>query len=54
MRKHLAELLNLPEARAVYVALARASLNFLPVRNRKMLERELKSAEGAAKSNRKR
>lgn len=49
VRKHLAELLNLPEARAVYVALARASLNFLPVRNRKMLEGELKSAEGVAK-----
>lgn len=54
VRKHLAELLNLPEARAVYVALARASLSFLPVRNRKILERELKSAEGAAKSIRKR
>ncbi len=54
VRKHLAELLNLPEARAVYVALARASLNFLPVRNRKLLERELKSAEGAATSNRRR
>jgi len=54
VRKHLAELLNLPEARAVYVALARASLNFLPVRNRKMLERELKSAESAAKAIRQR
>lgn len=54
VRKHLAELLSLPEARAVYVALARASLRFLPVRNRKMMERELKSAEGAAKPVRKR
>jgi predicted short-subunit dehydrogenase-like oxidoreductase (DUF2520 family) len=54
VRKHLAELRNLPEARAVYVALARASLRFLPVRNRRMLERELKSAEGAAKPVRKR
>ena len=53
VRKHLAELLNLPEARAVYVALARASLNFLPVRNRRMLERELNGAERAVKSIRK-
>jgi predicted short-subunit dehydrogenase-like oxidoreductase (DUF2520 family) len=52
VRKHLAELLELPEARAVYVALARASLNFLPVRNRRMLEKELKSAEVAANSTR--
>lgn len=41
VRKHLAELLHLPAARAVYVALARASLNSLPVRNRRMLEKEL-------------
>lgn len=46
VRKHLAELLQLPEARAVYIALARASLNFLPVRNRRMLESELRNAEG--------
>ncbi len=50
VRKHLAELLNLPEARAVYVALARASLNFLPVRNRKMLENELRNADPTARS----
>jgi predicted short-subunit dehydrogenase-like oxidoreductase (DUF2520 family) len=54
VRKHLVELLHLPEARAVYVALARASLNFLPVRNRKMLERELSDAERAVKSIRQR
>ena len=53
VRKHLAELRKLPEARAVYVALARASLNFLPVRNRELLEKELKSAERAVKSIRK-
>lgn len=54
VRKHLAELLKLPEARAVYVALARASLTFLPVRNRRMLDRELRDAERAAKPVRKR
>lgn len=53
VRKHLAELRNLPQAKAVYVALARASLSFLPVRNRKMLEKELQSAERAVKSIRK-
>jgi predicted short-subunit dehydrogenase-like oxidoreductase (DUF2520 family) len=41
VRKHLAELKTLPEARAVYAALARASLNLLPVKNRRMLEQEL-------------
>jgi predicted short-subunit dehydrogenase-like oxidoreductase (DUF2520 family) len=44
VRKHLAELKRLPEARAVYVALARAALNLLPVRNRTGLARELKAA----------
>ena len=53
VRKHLAELLNLPDARAVYVALARASLSSLPVRNRKLLEKELQS-DPASKSIRKR
>ena len=42
VRKHLAELKKLPEARAVYVALASASLKSLPVNNRKALERELR------------
>jgi len=41
--KHLDELEKLPEAKAVYVALTRAALKLLPVRNRKALERELKS-----------
>jgi len=40
--KHLNELEKLPEAKAVYVALTRAALRLLPVRNRKALERELK------------
>jgi predicted short-subunit dehydrogenase-like oxidoreductase (DUF2520 family) len=44
VRKHLGELKQLPEARAVYVALAQAALNFLPVRNRPSLARELKAA----------
>ena len=41
--KHLDELEKLPEAKAVYVALTRAALKLLPVRNRKALERELKN-----------
>ncbi|HKD84643.1 MAG TPA: Rossmann-like and DUF2520 domain-containing protein [Terriglobales bacterium] len=44
VRKHLAELRQLPEARAVYIALARAALNLLPVKNRAGLARELKAA----------
>lgn len=44
VRKHLAELKKLPEAKAVYIALAGAALNLLPVRHRKSLERELKGA----------
>lgn len=42
VRKHLAELKKLPEARAVYLALARSSLKNLPVGNRKAIERELR------------
>ena len=42
VRKHLSELKKLPEARAVYLALAKASLKSLPVNNRKALERELR------------
>jgi predicted short-subunit dehydrogenase-like oxidoreductase (DUF2520 family) len=41
VRKHLSELKKLPEAREVYVALAKASLKSLPVNNRKAIEREL-------------
>lgn len=43
IKKHLAELKRLPELRQVYVALARASLRHLPVKNRKAIERELQS-----------
>jgi predicted short-subunit dehydrogenase-like oxidoreductase (DUF2520 family) len=42
VRKHLHALKKLPEARAVYVALARSSLRQLPVENRRQLEKALK------------
>ena len=42
VRKHLQELKKVPEAREVYVALARAAMKNLPVRNRKAVERELR------------
>ncbi len=41
VRKHLAELKKLPEAKAVYVALASAALKLLPVRNRRSLAKVL-------------
>ena len=41
IRRHLAELKQLPKARRVYIALAKASLHHLPVKNRKLIEREL-------------
>jgi predicted short-subunit dehydrogenase-like oxidoreductase (DUF2520 family) len=44
VRKHLQELKKSPEARAVYVALARAAVKHLPVKNRKALMAELKRA----------
>lgn len=40
--KHLQALKKIPEARAVYVALARSALRHLPVENRRQLERILK------------
>jgi predicted short-subunit dehydrogenase-like oxidoreductase (DUF2520 family) len=45
VRKHLAELKALPEAREVYVALARAAIKNLPVKNKAQLERELGTAK---------
>ena len=42
VRKHLRTLQNAPEAREVYVALAKMALHHLPVRERKDLERALK------------
>jgi predicted short-subunit dehydrogenase-like oxidoreductase (DUF2520 family) len=41
-RKHLQELKKVPEAREVYVALARAAVKHLPVRNRSKLTQQLK------------
>jgi predicted short-subunit dehydrogenase-like oxidoreductase (DUF2520 family) len=49
VRKHLAELQRLPEARAVYVALANAALKNLPVKNRPALQRELAKKSGRRK-----
>ena len=42
VRKHLKELGKIPEAKEVYLALARAGLRYLPLRNRKELEKQLK------------
>jgi predicted short-subunit dehydrogenase-like oxidoreductase (DUF2520 family) len=42
VREHLRELQKMPEARAVYVALARAGLRHLPAGNRTELEKLLK------------
>ena len=41
VRRHLRVLRKVPEARDVYLALARAALRYLPARNRKKLERVL-------------
>jgi predicted short-subunit dehydrogenase-like oxidoreductase (DUF2520 family) len=41
IRKHLAALKRTPEAREVYVALARAAIKRLPVKNREALQKEL-------------
>ncbi len=42
VRQHLKELKKIPEARAVYLALARTGLRFLPSRNRRELEKALR------------
>ena len=42
VRRHLDELKKVPEASGVYVALAKAAVKSLPVKNRKALEDELK------------
>src|SRR5208283_5089734 len=44
VRKHLEELKVVPEARQVYVALAKAAVKSLPVKNRKALARMLKAS----------
>jgi hypothetical protein len=43
VRKHLQVLRTIPEGRDVYLALARAALRYLPVRNREELKTALKS-----------
>ncbi|HZU43794.1 MAG TPA: Rossmann-like and DUF2520 domain-containing protein [Terriglobales bacterium] len=43
VRKNLASLKSLPEARRAYVALAHAALRYLPAANRKKLQRVLKN-----------
>ncbi|HEX3353509.1 MAG TPA: Rossmann-like and DUF2520 domain-containing protein [Terriglobales bacterium] len=43
VRKHVKELKKIPGAKEVYLALARAGFRYLPVRNRKELEKLLKS-----------
>jgi predicted short-subunit dehydrogenase-like oxidoreductase (DUF2520 family) len=45
VRKHLDELKKVPAAREVYVALAKAAVRHLPVRNRRAVERELNRAK---------
>ena len=42
VRKHVKELKKIPAAKEVYLALARAGFRYLPVRNRKELEKLLK------------
>ncbi len=42
VRQHLKELKKIPEARAVYAALARAGLRYLPARNGEQLEKQLR------------
>jgi len=46
VRKHLTVLRRVPGARAVYVALARAALRDLPVKNRGELEKMLAGKRG--------
>lgn len=48
--KHLEVLRNIPEARKVYLALARATLRYLPVANRRKLEAILKTRLAGSRS----
>ena len=43
LRRHLLALSKIPAARELYIALAQAALNALPVRNRKQLEKALEN-----------
>jgi predicted short-subunit dehydrogenase-like oxidoreductase (DUF2520 family) len=51
MRKHLQVLNKVPRAKEVYVSLARAALRYLPVRNRKEIEKVLRSATSELTTN---
>jgi predicted short-subunit dehydrogenase-like oxidoreductase (DUF2520 family) len=50
--KHLEILKKIPEAREVYLALARATLSYLPVGNRKKLQAILKTGSSRHRSSR--
>lgn len=45
VKQHLTALRDIPLAQQVYVALARGALVYLPSKNRRMVERALKSAQ---------
>ena len=44
VRKHLAAMKRIPHARDVYIALAKAAIKALPVKNKEALKEELRSA----------
>jgi predicted short-subunit dehydrogenase-like oxidoreductase (DUF2520 family) len=44
VKRHLQALSQMPIAREVYVALARAALAYLPGKNKKLMVKELRSA----------
>ncbi len=48
VRRHLRELEHLPEARAAYIALARAAIRLLPGKNKKRMARELHTTSAIA------
>ena len=50
VRKHLVALANVPEAREVYVALSKAAVKNLPMKNRSQLQQELRGTGGGEES----
>ena len=50
VRRHLAQLQAVPEAREAYLGLARAAVRFLPVKNRAKLQKELYKTEQKKKA----
>ena len=50
VRKHLTELKRVPAAREVYLALAKAAIERLPVKNKEELKKELRSANKVTQS----